>query len=70
MLKNKKGVFPASYLFWPFSGRCITKNGYYNMLQKVREPMHRCKILSFDNTCLLYAIAQCTFMDYLKLIKC
>ena len=74
MLKNKKGMFPASYLFWPLlwpsSGRCITKDGYYKILQKVHEPMHRCKILNFDNTWLPYLIAQCTVMDYLKLIKC
>jgi len=70
MLKNKNGMFPASYLLWPSSGRCFTKDGYYKILQKVCESMHRYKILSSDNTWLPYLIAQCKVMDYLKLIKC
>lgn len=70
MLKNKKGMFPASNLLWPLVA--ILREVYYKgwILQDVREPMYRRKILSFDNTLLPYLIAQCTVMDYLKLIKC
>jgi len=38
-------------LVWPSSGRCITQDEYnYRDVAEVREPMHGCKILSFNNT--------------------
>jgi hypothetical protein len=44
---------PFFYMFrplmWPSSGRCIIKNTYIEILQKLMEPMHRYKILYLKN---------------------
>jgi hypothetical protein len=41
---------------WPSSGRCIPKNTYIEILQKLMEPMHRYKILNLKIYGLKYTL--------------
>jgi hypothetical protein len=38
--KRSNTAYMFRQLIWPSSGRCITKNKYIEMLQKLREPIH------------------------------